>query len=526
MTWTLQYGSTIKTLAEWKCHGTTRNLVSQALDTVSFSMRSSSNPYAFDRNSTLTIRKDDAIWFVGELRQVPHSNAPEAERDNYVLWGPWNWFERVTYQQEWNILHSGVLQYFWTSHVMLNSIKATWTNTAGQIKAAVDLAIQSQIVTTGAALINSPVIGINIDLPTMFPPIVEVRSRTIAEVIKSQLAWHPDATTWFTMNANGKWDFFCKTKDKLAATTYDWAPATGNKYLHSVELTPRWDLVRPGVILRYEKNGTYEGAPTFEVVEDKYPANVSSFARDVYLETIDLKGLVKTTLRRTIEVAPIIDAAGNDLLQTLDWWKTYSPQLNDPEIVESTLKFAAVSTDHPAPHRKDGSLYLPNILIAGEIADWMRRDDGALGSSESDSAEAYFDCDFKTVTTSRKHKDKLGWRIPIQFTATDLETGTYSTFSEFTQADWTPVGLAQVLYAVFQTTQYEGTVTMRERELSGRMAMGSLINIAGHRAEYETMNGLPQSIQERIPDDGPAETTVNCGVAAHLDVPGLLSLLR
>ena len=91
-------------------------------------------------------------------------------------------------------------------------------------------------------------------------------------------------------------------------------------------------------------------------------------------------------------------------------------------------------------------------------------------------------------------------------------------------AEPVPVNLATDYYNSLATLQWQGTITLKEREgVSGILTMGMRLNLTGGRAAWETMNAV---IQRVIYDIDARQTVAEFGPAEQLGASDFLDQLR
>lgn len=119
-----------------------------------------------------------------------------------------------------------------------------------------------------------------------------------------------------------------------------------------------------------------------------------------------------------------------------------------------------------------------------------------------------------------------GWdnnaTVTVTVIGTDAVTQTYSQLSSYTQPEPVPTGLAQVLHDALSLLQYQGTYETVTQEVS-QWSLGAVLNLAGGRPEWSSMNAL---LQEIIHDLDNGLTTLKFGPAGHLTLQGLMEQLR
>jgi hypothetical protein len=222
---------------------------------------------------------------------------------------------------------------------------------------------------------------------------------------------------------------------------------------------------------------------------------------------------------------------------TIDWWWDHVPWLQkfSKDRLSITNVYGTVDPGQKDPNgdgdyiEDDISKY-PNELISGTVAPWMSCYVGhttwtALvyynypdtADSESDGAENVFGPD--------DGSDNASAELPIyaQVVATSAVTQTYAQLSSYTSPEPVPTGLAAELYGALNPLQYEGTWNAVQEEPYAGRTLGVLLNLAGGRAEWTTMNALVQEISDDL-DKG--MTTYKFGPARQLSVQDLMEQLR
>src|SRR6266581_2437251 len=304
MAWSLLYGGAEKSFWEWGLNQLTRSLVSQDVDKVSFVADGAAIDSAqlFDYGKTVTIKKDGIPWFVGRVITIPRQGSGRAESLRYELAGPWYYLQNIIYQQTWvSYLNNQKQPSQFTSHLLLNVNPANGAivTTGAQILAALNHALA--IIAADPAPKAGLPFQIGAVTPALYPALDEVRDMTCAEVIRKQLRWHPDAVIWFDYTTTPP-TLNCKRLVELGAVNFqlptDATIAAGLvPSVSAVSVTPRFDLQRPSVAIKYEKKTTVNNIDFLSVVTDIWPIGKSGQEINALIATIDLQGAKITTVK-------------------------------------------------------------------------------------------------------------------------------------------------------------------------------------------------------------------------------------
>lgn len=104
----------------------------------------------------------------------------------------------------------------------------------------------------------------------------------------------------------------------------------------------------------------------------------------------------------------------------------------------------------------------------------------------------------------------------------DVE-GCIVALVELADGETAPAGAALSYYTALQVTPWEGTVRIKERECSGLLRPGKVLNISNARAEWAAMRGVVQIVTE---DLWTGETTAEIGLAEHLSPQDFIEIQR
>jgi hypothetical protein len=85
-----------------------------------------------------------------------------------------------------------------------------------------------------------------------------------------------------------------------------------------------------------------------------------------------------------------------------------------------------------------------------------------------------------------------------------------------------PIGLALEYFAALQTLPWEGFVNLHARDCDSGVRPGKVLNLAGGRAAWATMNAVVQSVTEELQN---GVTAIEFGPPEHLGPQDFVSML-
>lgn len=238
VSWTIDYNGTVRSLSGW---GISRpQLVFRSLDVdeLTFFIKRDDvlEDPVFPSGAELILRRDDVGWFRGTVRVSAANGNRRSQGDSYRVSNVWASLLRTVYQQQWCI--GGVLAF--TPRVTLGQ------NVYGQ-KISIGRQI-SEILTY--ALTKGIVVA-----PGSFPEGVgcwkeEARDLTCAGAIRTVLKLLPNAIGACDYSSGGPPALSIGTSDVLPVVELD--ATSADTIGEFSELTPRDDLVPPGVTFIYQ----------------------------------------------------------------------------------------------------------------------------------------------------------------------------------------------------------------------------------------------------------------------------------
>lgn len=498
MKWHLRHSSAERSFAAWGISGLTRRRTSQAADQVGFMLDGAAfdGLAPFAAGDEITILRDGTPWFVGRITALSRGATGRTESIAYQVAGPWWYLENLVYQQVWNVYGGGEIR---KSHALLNTYAdGLLMGVREQLHDALTWASARAVERYGSA----PFQWDPSTFPTASIPADEVRDVTVAEVVRKQLRWIPDAVTWWDYTTTPP-TFRVSRRSALEA-----ADLTGpTAAITSVILNPRHDLVVPAVVLKYEQTSTVDGVSFSGLTVDAAPSGADGTEFGALVATVDLRGTSVSYARATITTAAL-PATNAELWE---WLKSKQPHLASPQVTLDTI----LGVDRHPSADPDSDDVLPRELVDGQIADWL----DARAQQETVTIRARLRVD----NPEGMRVDLVDKEFSVNFIATDAASGDYSQVESLEVGEAAPVGLAQVLYDALSVLEHEGTLTIVRQEVGDAPQMGQCLNLSGWRPEWATMRAVIQEVAEDV-DLG--TTTIRVGPPQHLGPRDLVELLR
>src|ERR1043165_1756992 len=495
--WTITYQPDLsepetrtRTAKRWGVKSVVRRLTNQGTDTISIVMDGadidSAAPWAYGQS--VLIRRAGVRWFLGRVTTIPRQGTAQGESMRYELSGPWWYLENCFFEQAWKERLSEedptLVDVLKTRAVLGQDVNGSRITNGQQIAAIIAMA-----VSRGAPL----AVG-NIDPDTIIP-FDESKDVTCAEAIRKMMRWNPNATTWI--------DYSTEPHPTLHVTTRANMPTesltVGNRAdaIAEVDIMPRHDLRPPAVVIKIERENDFDGDVFTSTEVLKAPPEASGTEFGTLLLTMEMGGASNSMERQVVEAESIDEDDPN-------WWKRKEANLkgigSDFEIIPGTSSVIGLN-DEAA---------LPRELTGGAAPSWI---------TTQQTYPVIVSASFKgTAVDGTIHK---ATPLKIQVMGTELSSKTYARMSSATFAEEVPTGLASQLFASLNVLHYEGSITTIERECTGRLRPGKLLNILSGHSEWASMQA---QIQEVVEDVGSGTTTVSFGPPSHLTPQDLVEL--
>ena len=492
-----------------------RTLLSQAADRVSFVAdgASVSGDPLFPYNAVCIIRKDGVQWFRGVVTSIPRQGMDSSQQISYELQGPWRHLEKIVYYQTWRLYNSGsgaLADDYMTRCILCQHYSDGSPMTTGE---QIEDALQSALYLMGV----SPQFQIGTIDPGLTVPFDEGLDLTCADVIIRMLRYTPDMVCWFDYTTDPP-TLHCRAADSLAALNLS---LESNQTIQGVNLTPRYDLQLPGVELIFERtvNATIGGQNLmYSTVTRQRAGNYLS--QDAMLSTQQLSGSMLYEIAHILTETWPASLTANDAA-TKAFIKAHVQALEDvPDadwsVLSASRKVVNIDPDDGTETVTETDDTLARLLREGcEIPEWLTSVSGIPVHVTLQISRTVKGKDGEVV---EKKQDQV---ITFRVTSTDAETKDYGKLIE-ADMEVVPAGMADALYSSWSRLQYDGQVTLLERDC-GSYSPGMVINIAGGRSEWQTMAALIQQVHQLV-DLG--QTVITVGPQRRISLGDLMDTLR
>lgn len=509
MAWTLEIGGVEMELAAWGLSAesvqlqrnstaadvlTVRKAASDCLAALDFAY-DAITVFRRDRNGSGTAWTGGSVYFVGRATVPQRSGQGTAESITYRFHGPWFDLQRQIYHQSWKFYTGDPenLGTYNTCEVFLGrKLDGTVMNSGQQITDALNWAISC---------------GVQLQVGTIDPVVnifyVNARSVTCAEVIKTMLRNTPDAVCWFDYTTldggNPKPTFHCRQLANLPAVTV----TLGVEKFRGLELTPRYDLQVPSVVIHFKQVNTVDGEAYVNWTKQTAPVGADGKARGGEVHVIELEGFSRTSVHGSLTTTPINAQSGTEAAR-IAWWKQHEKVLESGNIKPSTLHVTSATAVDEDGNAVNLANY-PNELTEGQIAEWMNFNAKTITIKATVSYELYADT---AHTAALKLQTVKNREVSVRITATNGVTGDYNALASFTEGESEPAGLANAYYNAMQVLQYDGTIDLVATELPTTQLIGKKLTLAGSALSITSQ--LIQSVTEQ-PHFGRYSITIGPG---------------
>lgn len=481
--WSLTYQNQAQSLSEWGVVDFQRTAWNLGQDQLSLKVASSGFERIFEAGHEIAIYKNDQRFFQGIVTRVPCFAKADQQFVTYEVQGPFWYLQNLVYEQCWlqkkNLqgVFGAALEPVRKSRVVLGQ------DAAGQILSARGQILDIlEYVRSCGGRFN---IGeIDCDYPLPFD---ECRDLSCAEALSRVLRWAPDTVLFFSYEGNDLPTLHLRRQKNQLPLQFDLEGGS----LKKLEITPRYDLQVPSVVLKYETLSQL-GEGTWSQTEiEKYPLDAPLGEMKALVLTLELEGARMMSLEQAVEVEAI------DPMNPA-WWQKQIPSLKNIPLEMIQVK---------SFERKG---FLPNALVKGAISDWM-------------NCEAEEDTIIGFLTYTAPNGSQVEEPIALQLLTTNSESRSYSTLYGIGEAESLPKGLAKALWEGLSILYHEGTLVLSGEPHIMQTYLGHKVTLLNGLNEWQTMNAIIQSAHYAL---GSEEITLRFGPAKHLGLDQLSELFR
>ncbi len=447
----------------------------------------------FADKAKVTLRQGSAIVFVGEVVIDPRTTVVDGPSHHYSILSYLARLDRHNFGQKTKV-YSGspaALGEVWDPLVTLGQdADGARCTAAAQIAAVLDFA---------AAEKGVPVSYVAGTWPAGFQAPLDQRENIPCwEAIVCQLRWMPDYVLWCDYSS-GSTVVRLLPSDSLAVVTVD----ADDGILETARLSPRRDLVLPGVRCLFRRVDEYDGKERevrlFQSAGDPDDPD----AKDIF---VDLEGSSTTTISQKVAVAPYpsfdsVDYDGD----VRTWLIGRVPWLADIDAADWSITNIV----------RSGAEAYENELVEGSICGWMPV------SEEFEVVTCTVE--YATKDVDGKYVDKATVKLPVACRSTDATSKTYRKKVAFQAPETPPTGLAAGIFAAWSVLHWDGTFASDMDVLGWSCRPGARINLLGGPAEWETMAALVQEFSLSLDDDS---CGVRLGTCRAIEADSMVALHR
>lgn len=476
-------------VATWTCDG-------KALDSVA----------SFATGTGITIKKGSSSVFRGVLTSLPRYGTGTGQRISYEARGGWYFLGKVFYTQKWPKSVSGLL------HSKTRVVLGYEGNDSGthgqQCSASRQL---KDIVTVAHNKAASHIAGSTsyIDVSSIKLPADEEVDLTCADAINRVLRWFPDTVVWFDHTQSPP---VCHMKRRADISDIQYLSAANAE---EVELTPRDDLVVPGVSIDYEITSASSNKTYKDVQTDSANAGNPSALGAAHF-TVQLDGGSSHYLWQSVTSEALPSTRPAATVAGMTAWgnfiQQYIPELDRTGTFED---FSLVSPDvWPPRYQVPGTQthkILDHVLLRGEIQPWM-----------ADKYAAETRLEFKASYTDGDGNTYVDRKFRVTLALTNCQSGIYNFRENVTPAEEVPEGLAKAIYDAVGTLYHEGRAVVVDDDPPDIASPGQKLSISGVLPSGSAVC-LVQSAEW---DVGRGRSTVSFGPPQHVGVQDLVELAQ
>lgn len=448
----------------------------------------------FAVGAKITLRDGTTIRFVGEVIDDPRaSTAADGPTHSYRVVSYLARLDRITFGQSTQV-YSGTPATLGTVYDPLITLgqdaSGVRCTTTAQIAAVIDFAVAEHSV---------PVSYVSGTWPAGFEaPLDQRENCSCWEAIVCQLRWMPDYVLYCDYSS-GSTVVKLRPSDSLSEVDID----ADDGILETARLSPRRDLVLPGVRCLFRRVDEYDGKEREVRIFQSAGDPDDTDAKDIF---IDLEGSSFTTISQKVKVAAYPSFEFEDYDGDVRTWLVGRvPWLAD---------IAAGDWSITGIVRSGAELY-ENELLEGSICGWMPV------SEEFETIT--FSVDYATKDDAGKYVDKASIKLPVAVRSTNATSKTYRKKIAYQAPETAPAGLAAGIYAAWSVLQWDGSFASDMDVLGWSCRPGARVNLFGGPAEWETMGAIVQEFTVELADGTCSITTGTCRA---LEADSMVALYR
>ena len=498
--WTLQYDGEEKSFKDWGF--TDPRLQPRKLTVTTFTVKIpgatnlvSDPPIPF--KGRVIIRRhrevmDGGGFSGGEIvfqgRQITDRRLATRNPADVLTFGDlWGDLENLTFQQTWRALGLDGETISDTPYSQLNLFQDFTTGVL------VTNGAQIEEIIAWAVLCGVSVQAGTIDLGWYLQP-YPASAVSCASAAQICLKPCPGAACWVDMTTEPP-TFHCRERYYHQAISLPYRSGSHR----SSELTPRYDMQVPQVVIQYRQAVSVNGARWTNFGVDAWPLDATLDAgvragKQVGAMVVPIQ--LADYNRKDLTLKVTAAALGNP--PSLDWWKSKKPALagySDLTYVAGSLKVL-----NEAGEDITGTSVLsdfPNEYKDGLVSTWMRNGYGETVQVATVTLQAKFTYsakDAQETTWLKVHADRPQ-QVSVNVRLTNSAVGTinYSTIETLDPGQTPVANLAQYTWTLLSQLFWEGSHSIVERNASGAPEVTTIVdcryalNLTGGNPAWESM---------------------------------------
>jgi len=442
------------------------------------------------------------------------------------------------------------------SRVVLFLDIASYVTTPWSIKS-----VQWQIgeLLTYAASCGIAITAGTIDYSGWYINYVHVKAVSIWDALLKCLEPIPDAKVWIDGSTSTP-TLHVRTRANIAAMTaptttapgpvtlpYKGTDSAGRKH-DNTDLTPRYDLIPPQVVIQYQTNTTVNGlaAPSWNY--DVYPPASTGQMPFAMVVPIDLTGASYSTQTAQLDCEALACVGGTHAAKRA-WWASKrggeQDKLSDFRLrFQDTTGSAVVIGDATVTDDSGAAINLtnyPNRIVKGNYHAWMKNNSGTqINAIRAHIKVKVQFVEYDVVGTTPAETDTNGnvirkttsHELHAHVVLTNSAPGvvTYNGLNITQLAETAATGLAQNIYTARQALDYDGQHEIVDAGIIGSsiplaqiVGHWNVLNISGGKSAWATAN---MTIAGSTIDLMTNHQTIDIGPAKHLSPQDWNELLQ
>lgn len=557
-------GAASGTLSELGVTGATLSFRSQAPDELLLFFPDPAHAAAsWTADATVTLARSGTVVFRGKVRRQPRSGAVVADRKTVLVRGVWDELDRLPYAQAWSSWNgSAVIETADHARISLGTAGSAglYTDTRAALTQLIAYAADKGVAIAAGTL-----------PATRQVPVIEGHARTVGDLLRQVLRWHPDCLVWIDYQPTTP-VLHVVSQDDAAA----WSIAVGAKPVAEYDFALS-DQAASNVVIRWEGLvDTWAGEADTSSLDptERYRVQIESESAGTAGSTVgvgtilavmpvSIPGIGAPTIEtQVMGTVTIPDAAATDEAARqwvightpLSRWGLTALQIRLPSTTAGDI-VALGKAAVPLPDEEtlgedvelpafwtDNLAKLPREILYGTVQPWMGRSYGRVAcratvgaakvsvdaladelraeaqrlarpeTREIDGVECYlFDFEWDVAATNALSREYVS-------VTPGTPDGTVPPISE-----QIVTGLAAAYWDAISAPRWEGAVLLHSEEAGDRRWQGRCLNASGGLTAWQTMRAPVVAETWSLPD---GKVRLGLGAPTHLSLQDFAEMAR